>query len=93
MKWISLAIQKQPPEVFCKRCCSLKFRKMYKKKPVPEPLFKKLQVGTYNFIKKRLSSTGAFCEFCENTFFTEQLRATVSASIFAKIGKSSEILP
>ena len=35
--------QKQPPEVFCKKRCSLKFRKIRRKTPVPE---------AYNFIKK-----------------------------------------
>ena len=47
--------QKQPPEVFCKKRCSLKFRKFHRKAPVLEPLFKKVAgVKTYNFIKMRL---------------------------------------
>ena len=28
--------QKKPPEVFCKKHCSHKFRKIHKKTPVPE---------------------------------------------------------
>ena len=36
--------QKQPPEVFCKKRYSWKFRKIHKKTPLPEPLFnRKLQ--------------------------------------------------
>ena len=31
--------QKQPPEVFCKKRCSQKFRKIHRKTPVPETLF------------------------------------------------------
>ena len=34
-----MQIQKQPPEVFCKKRCSEKFRKIHKKTPVPESLF------------------------------------------------------
>ena len=32
-------IEKQPPEVFYKKRCSYKFRKIHRKTPVPEPLF------------------------------------------------------
>ena len=32
-------VQKQPPEVFCKKRCSLNFRKIHRKSPVPESLF------------------------------------------------------
>ena len=32
-------LQKQPPEVFYKRRCSQKFRKIHNKRPVPESLF------------------------------------------------------
>ena len=31
--------QKQPPEVFCKKRCSEKFRKIHRKATVPESLF------------------------------------------------------
>ena len=34
-------IQKQPPEVFCKKRCSYKFRKIDRKTPVSESLFNK----------------------------------------------------
>ena len=33
--------QKQPPEVFCKKRCSKKFRKIHRKTPVAESLFKR----------------------------------------------------
>ena len=36
-------IQKQPPEVFCKKSCSYKFHKIHRKTPVPQAC---------NFIKK-----------------------------------------
>ena len=32
-------IQKQPAEVFCKKRCSQKFRKIHREAPVPESLF------------------------------------------------------
>ena len=32
-------IQKQPPEVFCKKRCSQKFRKIHRETSVPESLF------------------------------------------------------
>ena len=36
-------VQKQPPEVFCKKSCSLKFRNIYRKTPVlDESLFNKV---------------------------------------------------
>ena len=31
--------QKQPPGVFCKKKCSLKFRKIHRNIPMPESLF------------------------------------------------------
>ena len=46
--------QKQPPEVFCKKRCSEKFRKITLKIPVLESLFNKVAgLKTCNFIKKR----------------------------------------
>ena len=69
--------QKQPPEVFCKKRCSLKFRKIHRKTPVPESLFKL----SCNFFKKEILAKVFSCEFCEiskNNFFTEHLRTTAS---------------
>ena len=37
-----VAIRKQPPEVFYKKRCSEKFRKIYRKTPVPGSLFNKV---------------------------------------------------
>ena len=48
-------IQKQPPQVFCKKRCSQKFRKFHRKKPVMESLFSKVTgLQACDFIKKRL---------------------------------------
>ena len=57
--------QKQPPEVFCKKRFSYKFRKIHRKTPVPEP-------KACNFIKKESLTQVFSCEFCKiskNTFF------------------------
>ena len=43
MRMSSTKVQKQPPEVLCKKKCSYKIRKIHCKTPVPESL---------NFIKK-----------------------------------------
>ena len=67
--------QKQPPEVFCEKRCSQKFRKIHRKTPVsPVP-------QACNFIKKETLAQVFSCEFCEifkNTIFTEHLRTTAS---------------
>ena len=50
--------------------CSLKFRKIHRKTPVPETLFYKV-AGLRNFIKKESLAQVFFYEFCEiskNTF-------------------------
>ena len=48
-------IQKQPPEVFCKKRCSQKFHKIHKKTPVPESLFNKVAgLRPATLLKKRL---------------------------------------
>ena len=36
---LTIGIQKQPQEMFCKKRCSQKFRKIHRKAPVPEPFF------------------------------------------------------
>ena len=62
--------QKQPPEVFYKKRCSLKFRKIHRKTPVPESLF-----------KKEIPAQVFSCEFYEisqNNFFAEDLWANAS---------------
>ena len=47
--------QKQPPAVFCKKSCSLKFRKFHRKTPVLESLLNKVAgLQACNFIKKGL---------------------------------------
>ena len=75
-----LCCKKQQPEVFYKKRCSLKFRKIHKKLPVQESLFFlncRPEVG--NFIKKATLAQAFSYEFCEiskNTFFTEHLWGT-----------------
>ena len=47
--------QKQPPEVFYKKRCSYKFRKIHRKTPVPESLFNKVAaLRPATLLKKRL---------------------------------------
>ena len=46
------ALEKQPPEVFCKKRCSYKFRKIYRKTPAAEYFFNKVRAAT--LLKKRL---------------------------------------
>ena len=82
-------VQKHPPEVFCKKICSWKFRKIHRKTPVPEAFFNKvagLRPATLlknriwsqasNFIKRETLVQVFSCEFCEiskNTFFTKHI--------------------
>ena len=50
-----LVSQKQPPEVFCNNRCSQKYRKIYRKTPVPESLLNKVAGLTpATLLKKRL---------------------------------------
>ena len=84
-----MKIEKQPPEVFCKKRCSQKFRKIHRKTLVADSFLIKLQVFR------------AFCEISENTFFTEHLRTTasenssiiyLSSKLFVDVIKSNEVL-
>ena len=62
LKWVngklhflcSVKCQKQPPEVFYKKRCSEKFRKIHRKTP-----------KACNFIKKETLAQVISCEFCE----------------------------
>ena len=56
-------MQKQSPEVFCKKRCSYNFRKTHRKTPVPK--------SPCNFIKKETLAQVFSCKFCKiskNTF-------------------------
>ena len=69
-------VQKQPPEVFCRKMCSWKFHKIHRKTPVPEAFFNRLWPQACNFIKKETLVQVFSCEFCEiskNTFFREYI--------------------
>ena len=75
--------QKQPPEVFCKNDCSLKFLNFHWKTPVLDSLLNKVEgPQACNFTKKGDSNTGLFCcekyEHFKNTYFEEHLQATAS---------------
>ena len=62
--------QKQPPEVFCKKRCSQKFRKIHKK-----------TLEACNFIEKETLAqvfSQKFCEISKNNFSTEHLWTTAS---------------
>ena len=68
---IKKPVEKRSLEVFCKKRCSKKFRKIQ-------------MLQAYNFIKKETLAQVFSCEFFEiskNNFFTEHLRATASASL------------
>ena len=66
----TLKCQKQLPEVFCKKRCSEKFRKIHRKTHVPEPLFKKETLAqVFSF---------EFCKIPKKAFFTEHLLTTAS---------------
>ena len=77
-------VQKWPSEVFFAKRCSQKFHKIHRKTPVPESLFKQsCKPEASNFIKKKTLAQVFSCGFCEiskNTFFTEHLWTTASAS-------------
>ena len=54
--------------------CSLKFRKIHRKTPVPESLFNKVAGSACNFIKNETLAQVFSCEFCEisnNVFFLQ----------------------
>ena len=56
-------IQKQPPEVLCKKRCSYKFLKIHRKTPVPEFLFNKVRLHTATLLKKRFWHKCIFVNF------------------------------
>ena len=66
--------QKQPPEVFCKKGCSKKFRKIHRKTPVSESLCQKIDSGTGVFSVN-------FAKFLRTRF----LRNTPNAPVFLQI--------
>ena len=51
----AMNVQKQPPEVFCKKMCSWKFHKIHRRTPVPEAFFNKVAgLRPATLLKKRL---------------------------------------
>ena len=67
-------MQKQSPEMFCKKRCSQKFCKIHRKIPVPDYL-------ACNFIKKESLAQVKFCKIFKNTFFIEHIWVTASAHV------------
>ena len=75
-----LTVQKQLLEVFCKKRCSQKLRKILRKTPAPNNVAG-LRPQTCNFIKKEALAELFFCKFCKiskNIYSTEHLRTTAS---------------
>ena len=77
-------IQKQPPEVLCKKEF-IKILPNSRKTPVPEPLFLNKVVGlSLQLFLKRDSSAGVFLWISrnfKNTFFTEHCKESASEHI------------
>ena len=74
---IDTEIQKQPPEVFCKKRVLRNFAKFTGKHLYQSFLFNKVAGQVCNFIKKVTLVqviSSEFCEISKNTFFTEHLR-------------------
>ena len=58
--------QKQPPEVFCKKRCSVKFRKFHRKTPALEAIINKgAGLQACNFIKQRLQQSYFLVKFAK----------------------------
>ena len=78
-------VQKQPPEVFCKKGVLRNFAKFTGKHLCQSFFFNKVSgPRTATLLKKRLWRSVFSCEFCEisrDIFFTEHLRETGSEGI------------
>ena len=73
-------VQKQPPEVFCKKRCSWNFRKFHRKAPVLESLFNNVAgLQACNFIKKILQHR------CFPMKFAKFLRTPILKNIFERL--------
>ena len=71
---IGRALLDEPPEVFCKKRCSQKFRKIHMKTPLSESLFNVFcNPEACNFIRKETPTQVFFCEFGINTFSIKHL--------------------
>ena len=82
-------VQKQRPEVFCKKRCFEKFRKIHRKTPVSESFFNKVADRPATLFKKETLLQVFSCEFyeiCKNSFSTEHLQRTASESNFRRSG-------
>ena len=71
-------LKKQPPEALCKKMCSEKFRKFYRKTTMLESLFKKVAgLRTCNFLKKRL----------QHRCFSSEISETRLKKVFVNLRK------
>ena len=77
--------QKQPPEVFCKKRCSQKFRKIHRKTPVPESLFK-IFLNFAKFLKHLFPRTRLGDCFFQMLFYCDLVYYRISLfSTFARL--------
>ena len=87
-------LQKQPPEVFCKKKGVLKnFATFTGKYPNRSLILIKFQTEPCNFIKKEILALVFFCEFCEifgNTFFTEHSGRLLMQVLWENLSQSQE---
>ena len=88
-------MQKQPPDVLCKKRSSEKFNKIHMKTLKPESLFlRKLQAQPATLFKKETLAHVFSCKFCEiskNTIFTEHLWVTASVYVFVLLSSRIEV--
>ena len=71
--------QKQPPEVFCKKMCSLKVCKYHRKIPVLGPVFKSCRTWSLKFFTKKLQHR------CFPVKFAKLLRIPILNSICERL--------
>ena len=80
-------IRKQSQEMFCKKKCSKKFRKLHRKITVLEPFFMKWQVSSLQVFWKETPTQVLSCEVCEtskNTYSGKHLQGTASKGVLQK---------
>ena len=66
--------QKRPPQVLCKKMCSLKVRKYHRKIPVLESVFNKVPgLKACNFITKKVQHRCFSAKFLRTPFLTKHL--------------------
>ena len=78
-------MEKHPVDVFYRKRYSSKFRNIYGKKPMSEPMFNKFEyLQSFNFIKKRpqyVRFPVNVAKFLRRTFLVKYLRTTASGHV------------